>query len=69
MFEQMKGLSPKKKIELWSCHSSYFDYDNCCDFFCRGQDKGKGRGIYYGYYVGLRTCNQIINMIKVSIDD
>ena len=49
MFEQMKGLSPKKKNEY------YIQY--------------YGAATAKDVAEGMRTCNQIINMNKVSIDD
>lgn len=68
MFEQMKGLSPKKKIEY------YIQYYGAATAviliviiavtsFVVGRIRAKD------VTAGLRTCNQIINMIKVSIAD
>lgn len=68
MLEQMKGLSPKKKIEY------YIQYYGAAtaviliviiavSSFVVGRIRAKDVA------EGMRTCNQIINMNKVSIDD
>lgn len=68
MLEQMKGLSPKKKIEY------YIQYYGAATAviliviiavtsFVVGRIRANDMA------EGMRTCNQIINMNKVSIDD
>ena len=68
MFEQMKGLSPKKKIEYYiqyygAATAVILTVIIAVTSFVVGRIRAKDAA------EGMRTCNQIINMNKVSIDD